>query len=65
MTLSGWLGVLLGLLRMFAAGRYQQAVADTNATVFVILEGVLCACGLVMTFKVSEVKSFSPSADFG
>ena len=50
-TLSGWFGVVLGLFRMFAAGRYQRSAADTSATVFVVLEGVLFACGVVMTFK--------------
>jgi hypothetical protein len=50
-TLSGWLGVVLGLFRMFAAGRYQRSAADTSATVFMVLEGVLFACGLIMTFK--------------
>ncbi len=50
-TLSGWLGVVLGLLRMFAAGFYQRRAADTSATVFMVLEGVLFVCGLIMTFK--------------
>ena len=50
-TLSGWFGVVLGLFRMFAAGRYQRSAADTSATVFMVLEGVLFVCGLIMTFK--------------
>ena len=50
-TLSGWFGVVLGLFRMFAAGRYQRSAADTSATVFMVLEGVLFVCGVIMTFK--------------
>ena len=50
-TLSGWFGVILGLFRMFAAGLYQRRAADTSATVFMVLEGVLFVCGLIMTFK--------------
>jgi uncharacterized membrane protein HdeD (DUF308 family) len=50
-TLSGWFGVVLGLFRMFAAGLYQRRVADMSAIVFMVLEGVLFVCGLIMTFK--------------
>ena len=50
-TLSGWFGLVLGLFRMFAAGRYQRSAADTSATVFMVLEGVLFVCGVIMTFK--------------
>jgi hypothetical protein len=50
-TLSGWFGVVLGLFRMFAAGLYQRGSANTSATTFVVLEGILLAGGLVMTFK--------------
>jgi len=50
-TLSGWFGFLLGLFRMFAASFYQRAAADTSVTVFVILEGLLLICGIIMTFK--------------
>jgi uncharacterized membrane protein HdeD (DUF308 family) len=50
-TLSGWLGVILGLFRMFAAGQYQRGSANTSATVFMVLEGILLAGGLVMTVK--------------
>ncbi|MFN8424030.1 MAG: hypothetical protein U0470_11860 [Anaerolineae bacterium] len=50
-TLSGWFGLLLGLFRMFAAGQYQRGSANTSATTFMILEGVLLLCGLVMTYK--------------
>jgi hypothetical protein len=50
-TLTGWLSVALGLFRMFAAGTYQQSAAGTPSAVFMILEGVLLMCGLVMSFK--------------
>jgi hypothetical protein len=50
-TLSGWFLLVLGLFRMFAAGRYQAASANTSATTFMILEGMLLVIGLVITFK--------------
>lgn len=50
-TLSGWLGVLVGLFRMFGASLYQRSATHTSATVFMVLEGVLFVCGLIMTFK--------------
>ena len=49
-TLSGWLGVGLGLFRMFAASRYQQMSADTTTTAFMIVEGILFVGGSVMTY---------------
>lgn len=50
-TLSGWVGVVLGLFRMFAADLYRRSAAETSATVFMVLEGVLFVCGVIMTFK--------------
>ena len=50
-TLSGWFFLALGLFRMFAAGQYQRGSANTGATVFMVLEGVLLIPALVMTFK--------------
>ena len=50
-TLSGWFFLVLGLFRMFAAGAYQRSSADTSATVFMVLEGILAILGLIMTFK--------------
>jgi hypothetical protein len=50
-TLSGWFGLLLGLFRMFAAGQYQRGSAHTSAGVFMALEGILLAGGLVMSVK--------------
>ena len=48
---SGWFALGLGLVRMFAAGRYQRSTATTSATVFLLLEGVLLVIGLVLTFN--------------
>ena len=50
-TLSGWFALVIGLFRMFAAGLYQRRAADTDVMVFMVAEGVLLVCGLVMTFK--------------
>ena len=50
-TLSGWFFLALGLFRMFAAGLYQRGSAQTSATLFMVLEGVLVVLGLVMTFQ--------------
>jgi hypothetical protein len=50
-TLSGWFFLVLGLFRMFAAGAYRRTSANTSATVFMILEGMLAICGLILTFK--------------
>ena len=50
-TLSGWFFLALGLFRMFAAGLYQRESAQTSATVFMVLEGVLLVLGLIMTFQ--------------
>ena len=50
-TLSGWFALVLGLVRMFAAGAYQQQSATTSATVFMVIEVLLLTIGLIMTFK--------------
>ena len=50
-TLSGWFLLALGLFRMFAAGLYRRGSANTSPGVFMVLEGVLLVCGLIMTFK--------------
>jgi hypothetical protein len=50
-TLSGWFFLLLGLVRMFAAGAYQRGSASTSATTFMVLEGILAILGLIMTFQ--------------
>ena len=50
-TLSGWVFLILGLIRMFAAGQYRQASADTSPVVFMVLEGCLLIVGLIITYK--------------
>jgi len=50
-TLSGWFGLVLGLFRMFAAGLYQRGSAGAGTTVFLVIEILLLASGLIMTFK--------------
>jgi hypothetical protein len=50
-TLSGWFFVVLGLLRMFAAGRYQRGSTNISASAFMVLETMLLLVGLVITFK--------------
>ena len=50
-TLSGWLFLAFGLFRMFAAALYQQGAARTGPAVFLVVEGVMLVCGLIMTFK--------------
>lgn len=50
-TLSGWLFLLLGLFRMFAAGHYQRQSANISMTAFMVLEGILLVFALIMTFN--------------
>ena len=50
-TLSGWFFLALGLLRMFTAGQYQRAAAETSPGVFMVLEGCLLVVALVITYK--------------
>ena len=50
-TLSGWVFLLLGLLRMFTASAYLKVAANTRPATFVVLEVILLVIGLVMTFK--------------
>ena len=50
-TLSGWSFLLLGLVRMFAAGQYRQASGSTSSWVFILLEGCLLVVALFITFK--------------
>jgi 1,4-dihydroxy-2-naphthoate octaprenyltransferase len=50
-TLTGWLFLLLGLLRMFAASRYQQAAQATSSTAFMVLESLLFLVGVVLSYQ--------------
>lgn len=51
LTLSGWFFLILGLVRMFAAGAYQRGAVNTGATIFMVLESQLLLVGLVLTFQ--------------
>jgi len=50
-TLTGWFFLILGIIRMFAAGSYQRGSAETSSTIFIILESILLIIGLFLTFK--------------
>lgn len=50
-TLTGWFSMLLGLVRMFAAGQYRQASAGAAPVFFMVLEGLLLIVGLILTFQ--------------
>jgi hypothetical protein len=50
-TLSGWFALVLGLLRMFAAGLYQRGTANTSSTALMVLEGILLVIGAIMSYK--------------
>ena len=61
-TLTGWFFLILGLFRMFAAGRYQRGAASTGTTVFMILEGILLVLALIMTFKAYSRDDVKPAS---
>ena len=50
-TISGWFFIVLGLFRMFAPGTYQRGAANTSANFLMVLEVILLAIALVVTFK--------------
>jgi hypothetical protein len=50
-TLSGWMVLALGLVRMFAANRYQRATQGANSMTFMVLEGCLLIVALIITGK--------------
>ena len=50
-TLTGWFALVLGLLRMFSAGGYQQQAAGMPSSVFMLLEAILLAIAVFMTYK--------------
>lgn len=50
-TLAGWLFLLLGLFRMFAAGAYRSASGNGSSAFFMVLEAILFLVGLIITFK--------------
>lgn len=50
-TLTGWFFLVLGLIRMFAAGQYHQAAAGTSSVVFMVLEGILLVIASIITYQ--------------
>lgn len=58
LTLTGWSGMVLGLVRMFAASHYQASAANVATTTYMVIEGLLFALGLFLTFK-----GYAPSRD--
>jgi predicted permease len=50
-TLTGWFLLPLGLIRMFAASQYQQAIQRTSSMTFIVLEVCLLVVALPITFK--------------
>jgi len=49
-TATGWLFVVLGLIRMFAAGQYRQASSQARSSFFMVFEGTLLLVALVITY---------------
>ncbi len=49
-TVTGWLFLILGMFRMFAAGQYRQASAEVSSTSFMVIEGVFLVVALVITY---------------
>ena len=49
-TITGWFFLVLGLIRMFAAGQYRQASAEASSVVFMILEAMLLIVALTITY---------------
>jgi hypothetical protein len=52
-TLTGWLLLVLGLVRTFAATVYVETASDTGQGFFMFVEGLIFVIGLVMTFRAT------------
>lgn len=50
-TLVGWSLLLLGLIRMFAASQYQQAIQNASSVTLIIAEISLLIVAFIITFK--------------
>ena len=50
-TLSGWVFLAIGLVRMFAASQYRQATQGASSVTFMALEGCFLVVALIITFK--------------
>lgn len=62
-TIVGWFAILLGLFRMFAAGQYHHVAQQTTA--LLVLEIVLLAVGIVLTYKAYCREKMSKTARRG
>jgi len=49
-TTTGWFFLVLGIIRMFAAGQYRQTSGNVSSSAFVLLEGILLVFALVITY---------------
>jgi len=49
-TVTGWFLLVLGLLRMFAAGQYRQTSAGVSSATFTVLEAILLVVALTITY---------------
>jgi len=49
-TATGWFFLVLGLIRMFAAGQYLQSSAGVGSATFMVLEGILLVIALIITY---------------
>lgn len=49
-TATGWSFLILGFVRMFAAGQYRQASAEVSSATFMVLEAILLVVALVITY---------------
>lgn len=49
-TLTRWIGLLLGLLRMFAASAYRTTSAEVENGIWMVIEAGLFVAGAVMTY---------------
>jgi len=49
-TATGWFFLVLGLIRLFAAGQYRQASSAASSATFIVLESFLLVVALVITY---------------
>jgi len=50
-TIAGWSLLLLGLIRMFAASQYQQAIQSASSVTLMITEICLLIVAFIITFQ--------------
>ncbi|MHB8417622.1 MAG: hypothetical protein ACYDCL_06075 [Myxococcales bacterium] len=50
-TLSGWMSLSLGLVRMFAASAYRAGAARTAPGVFTLIGALLFSAGAILAFQ--------------